>query len=455
LTWLSVFYSVLPTFTTHQPHLIISTIVENKKTVQSWAMFDWANSVYALVISTAVFPPYFAEVTDTNLQIFGMNVTNTALYSFIVSAAYLIMAVMMPLLSGIADYGDKKNLFLKIFTILGGISCISMFFFIDTSTVMIGSIGFLLATIGFGGGIVFYNAYLPQITTPDRYDVVSAKGFAYGYIGSVICLIGILVIVLKPELFGIVDSTLPVRLGFVIVGVWWIGFGLFSIKRLPSDTPGKIPKGMMKKGLGELKDAFNYVKSSANTKKFLTGYFFYIAGVNTVIYLATVFGSVELKLETKELIYTVLIIQLVAIGGAYLFAYVSKLKGNRFGLVAMIFIWIAICICAYFTTGKFYFYVVAGFVGLVVGGIQSLSRSSYTKLLSDDVDEVTSYFSFYDMLTKLAVVAGTLAFGIVDNITGNLRYSVLTIALFFIVSLFFIRKVGFGESKVEPQLEMG
>ncbi len=410
-------------------------------------MFDWANSVYALVISTAVFPPYFTEVTDTNLQIFGVNVTNTALYSFIVAAAYLIMAVMMPLLSGIADYGDKKNLFLKIFTILGGISCVSMFFFIDTSTILIGSIGFLLATIGFGGGLVFYNAYLPEITTPDRYDVVSAKGFAYGYIGSVICLIGILVIVMKPELFGIVNATLPVRLGFVIVGVWWIGFGLFSIGRLPADTPGKIPKGILKKGFNELKEAYTYVKSNDNTKRFLRGYFFYIAGVNTVIYLATVFGKEELGLATSELIMTVLIIQLVAIGGAYFFAYVAKLKGNRYGLISMIFIWIAICFAAYFTSGKLYFYVIAGCVGLVVGGIQSLSRSSYAKLLTDDVEEVTSYFSFYDMLMKLAVVAGTFAFGIVDSITGNLRYSVLTIALFFIVSLFFIRKVGFGEQE--------
>jgi len=358
-----------------KPQQPINQIIESKRTVNSWAMFDWANSVYALVISTAVFPPYFTEVTDSNLDFLGMNVTNTALYSFIVSAAYLIMAFMMPLLSGIADFGDKKGLFLKIFTIVGGLSCMSMYFFDSTSTVLIGSAGFLLATIGFGGGIVFYNAYLPQITTPDRYDVVSARGF----------------------------------------------------------------------GVQELKDAFNYVKSKANTKKFLTGYFFYIAGVNTVIYLATVFGKEELGLETSELIFTVLIIQLVAIGGAYLFAYLSKLRGNRFGLMSMLLIWVAICIAAYFTVGKLYFYCIAAFVGLVVGGIQSLSRSSYTKLLSDEVDEVTSFFSFYDVLTKFAVVAGTLTFGIVDSITGNLRYSVLTIAMFFIVSLFFIRKVTFGE----------
>ena len=428
-----------------KPQQPINQIIESKRTVNSWAMFDWANSVYALVISTAVFPPYFTEVTDSNLDFLGMNVTNTALYSFIVSAAYLIMAFMMPLLSGIADFGDKKGLFLKIFTIVGGLSCMSMYFFDSTSTVLIGSAGFLLATIGFGGGIVFYNAYLPQITTPDRYDVVSARGFAYGYIGSVICLIAILVIVLKPDWFGITSSTLPVRLGFVIVGVWWIGFGLLSISRLPQDTLGKIPNGMLKKGVQELKDAFNYVKSKANTKKFLTGYFFYIAGVNTVIYLATVFGKEELGLETSELIFTVLIIQLVAIGGAYLFAYLSKLRGNRFGLMSMLLIWVAICIAAYFTVGKLYFYCIAAFVGLVVGGIQSLSRSSYTKLLSDEVDEVTSFFSFYDVLTKFAVVAGTLTFGIVDSITGNLRYSVLTIAMFFIVSLFFIRKVTFGE----------
>ncbi len=421
-----------------------SGVVEDKRTIKSWAMFDWANSVYALVISTAVFPPYFERVTAEQIPIIGdWSITNTSLYTFIVSAAYLILAFLMPLLSGMADYGDKKQFFLKIFTILGGMSCISMFFFIDTDTVWIGSIGFLLATIGFGGGIVFYNAYLPQITTPDRYDEVSAKGFAYGYIGSVICLIGILVIVLKPDWFGITSSTLPVRLGFVIVGLWWIGFGMRSILRMPPDSLTKIPAGMVKKGLKELNVAFKYVKSRVVTRRFLISYFFYIAGVNTVIYLATVFGKKELLMETHELIITVLIIQLVAMLGAYFFAYISKIRGNKVGLIAMVVIWIGICFAAYFVYGKTNFYILAAFVGLVVGGIQSLSRSSYTKLLTDDIDEVTSFFSFYDVLTKLAVVAGTFSFGLVDNLTGNLRYSVLTIAAFFIVALIFLFGVKF------------
>lgn len=417
----------------------------NKKTIRSWAMFDWANSVYFLVISTAVFPPYFTSVTDDNLSIFGMTFTNSALYSFIVSAAYLILAFLMPLLSGIADYGNKKMFFLKIFTIAGGLACISMFFFFNTDTVLIGCIGFLVATLGAAGGLVFYNAYLPQITDQDNYDFVSAKGYTYGYVGSIICLIMILFLVLKPEVFGITSTTLPVRIGFVIVGLWWIGFAQFSFKHLPGDSAKKLSKGLLKKGLGELSKAFQYVKGNKNIRRFLISYFFYIAGVNTVIYLATVFGEVELNLTTTQLIITVLIIQIVAIGGAYFFAWLSKVKGNKLSLMTMLVIWICLCIAAYFTTGKMYFYVLSGFVGMVIGGIQSLSRSSYSKMLNEDMDEVTSFYSFYDFLTKIAVVAGTFTFGLVDFLTGNLRYSVLSIGLFFVVAIIIMVGVSFDD----------
>lgn len=407
-------------------------------------MFDWANSVYALVISTAVFPPYFAAQTDEFVQLFGMSIKSTALYSFTVSAAYLFMAILIPFLSGMADYGNKKLFFLRIFTLLGGLSCISMFFFNGNDTVVIGCTSFALATIGFGGGIVFYNAFLPQIATPDRHDMVSAKGYTYGYIGSVICLIIILAMVMKPDMFGMsADSTLPVRLGFIIVGIWWIVFAEVAFRNLPSDTPGRLPQGIVSKGISELKIAFDYVRGKENIRKFLISYFFYIAGVNTVIYTATIFGNEELKMETSELVVTVLIIQLVAICGAYLFAALSKYRGNKFAIMTMLFIWIGLCIGGYYCQSKMYFYCLSGGVGLVIGGIQSLSRSSYSKMLTDELDEVASFFSFYDVLTKVAVVSGTLIYGLVDAITGNLRYSVLSIAVFFIVAMLLMINIRF------------
>ncbi len=445
--WVTLYY--LPTLVVMEHLMIVEK--NNKKTIRSWAMFDWANSVYFLVISTAVFPPYFTRYTDDTLSIFGVSFTNSAFYSFIVSAAYLILALLMPLLSGMADYGNKKMYFLKIFTIGGGLACMMMYFFVDTASVWIGSIAFLVATLGAAGGLVFYNAYLPQITDEEQYDFVSAKGYTYGYVGSVICLMMILVLVLKPELFGITSETLPMRIGFVIVGLWWIGFAQLAFRNLPPDATGKLPKGLVKKGIGQLRNAYAYVKSNRNIGRFLLSYFFYIAGVNTVIYCATIFGEVELNLKTSELIITVLIIQIVAIAGAYLFAWVSKLRGNKFSLMAMLIIWIVLCGAAYYTTGKLYFYTLSAFVGMVIGGIQSLSRSSYSKMLDEDLGEVTSFYSFYDFLTKIAVVAGTFIYGLVDFITGNLRYSILSIGLFFVIAIVIMLGVSF-EKKEKPYL---
>jgi UMF1 family MFS transporter len=377
-----------------------------------------------------------------------MQITNEALYSFAVSFSYIIIALMSPLLSGIADYTGRKMFFMKAFTIIGSLSCIALFWFKDASMIWLGTAGFILATIGFAGGLVFYNAYLPQIVTEDRYDRVSAKGYAYGYIGSVILLIAILVMVLQPQWFGIVNENLPHRIGFVLVGVWWLGFAQYTFKHLPKDSIEKIQPGTLRKGYSEVKNVFHKVLKNQEIKKFLTAFFLYSAGVQTVIYLATIFAKVELGFETDELIITVLLIQLVGIAGAYLFAYVSEKKGNKIGLVIQLVIWIIICITAYFTTGKTLFYALAATVGMVMGGIQSLSRSSYSKLIENKVEDLTSYFSFYDVLYKVSIVAGTFIFGLVQNLTNNMRYSVLSLAIFFVLGLIVVSTVDFNKKEV-------
>ena len=344
-----------------------------------------------------------------------------------------------------ADYGGRKKFFLKMFTLIGSLSCIMLYFFKGEPELWLGTSAFILATIGFAGGIVFYNAYLPMIVTEDRYDRVSARGFAMGYLGSVILLIVILLMIQKPEWFGITDPQLPARIGFLMVGLWWLGFAQITFKYLPKDIRTKSEENLFVKGFQEIKMVFGKLKFQPSLRRFLLAFFFYSAGVQTVIYLATVFAEVELSFESSELILLVLILQLVGIGGAYFFAYVSKITSNKISLSIMLIIWLIICVGAFFTTGKLMFYVLAGMVGMVMGGIQSLSRSTYSKMLLDKEKDTTSYFSFYDVLYKVAIVAGTFLFGFVDNITGNMRYSILVLAVFFVLGLIILNTIKSSE----------
>ena len=270
---------------------------------------------------------------------------------------------------------------------------------------------------------------------------MSAKGYSYGYIGSVLLLIVCLIMIQKPEWFHITNPTLPSRISFVLVGLWWIGFSQITFNRLPADKPIPHPGKLFAKGWNELMVVWQIIKLDKNIKRFLASYFFYIAGVHTVIYLATLFADRELGFKDSELILTILLLQLVAVPGALFFAFVSRRKGNKFSLLVQLVIWMTICVGAYATTEKWHFFSIAGLVGLVLGGIQALSRSTYAKLLEDRKEDPTSFFSFLDVLSKIAIVSGTFIFGLVNSITGNMRYSVLTLALFFIIGFFILTTV--------------
>ncbi|MEM0994575.1 MAG: MFS transporter [Bacteroidota bacterium] len=436
--------------TTHQ--------LNDKRIINAWAFFDWANSAYALTIAVAIFPAYYTAVTLDEVAVFNKSISNTALYAFAISASYLILALFSPLLSGIADYTGRKMTFMRFFTVLGGLACIGLAFFegmdealpataaSNEAQITIGIVCFILATMGFAGSLVFYNAYLPEIASEDQYDRVSAKGFAYGYIGSISLLIMNLVIILKPDWFGIEDESWGPRISFIMVGLWWMGFAIIPFKRLPKEERNKGQKGLMKKGWGELKKVWQQVKVEANIKSFLIAFFCYSAGVQTVLFLAATFAEKELDFQTTELILVVLILQVVAIFGAYLFARVSSKKGNILSLIIMLFIWIAICVAAYFVTVSWQFYAIASAVGLVMGGVQSLSRSTYSKLLPADTTDTTSFFSFYDILEKIAIVSGTFIFGLTDQLFG-MRNSVLALVVFFVIGLIVLRKV-----KIEKQV---
>jgi MFS transporter, UMF1 family len=409
----------------------------NPKVTKAWAFYDWANSVFSLTITTAVFPIYFEEVTGGEggiVSFLSMRFENTALFSYSLSGAFLLVALINPLLSGIADVGGFKKRFMQFFTFLGALSCIGLYWF-TKDTLSIGIVFFMMATVGYAGSLVFYNSYLPEIATPDKFDRLSARGYAMGYIGCVILLVFNLIMIKYPTFFGLENSSIAARVSFATVGIWWAGFALYPFWLLPKDKRMKIKANMLLKGYHEVNKVYKQLKESKVTKRFLFSFFFYSMGVQTVMYLAALFGKVELSMTADKLIVTILIIQIVAIGGAYMFARISELKGTLFSLIILVIIWIGICIGAYYTKTDNGFYILAFLVGSVMGGIQSQSRSAYAGMIRGETD-TASFFSFYELTEKVAVFMGTLSFGfIIELNNGSMRYSVLALITFFIFGL--------------------
>ncbi|MFM7629194.1 MAG: MFS transporter [Algoriphagus sp.] len=431
----------------------------SKKVQGAWAMYDWANSVYSLAITSAIFPAYYDTVTSNadnsdRISFFGWKVVNTVLYSYSISFSFLIIALLAPLLSGIADASGNKLKFMKFFVYLGATSCAGLYFFTGKN-VEFGIICSILASIGFSGSIVFYNAYLPEIAKVEEFDLLSAKGFALGYIGSVILLVFNLITIQNPGWFGMPEGSFAPRFSFLVTALWWVGFAQIPFRVLPNNPYKKnLPAKFILKGYQEITQVFHLVRKSSVTKRFLVAFFFYSVGVQTVILLAASFGKKELNMEMGKLILTVLIIQLVAIGGSYLFAFISRRLGNRTSLISMIFIWIGICVAAYFVVSDNQFYALAFVVGMVMGGIQSLSRSTFAKLIPAQTTDHASFFSFYDLTEKIAVVLGTFSYGIIEHFTGSMRNSALFLGVFFVLGIIFLSRLSLPkqEPKSTPSL---
>ncbi|GAA4090145.1 MFS transporter [Mucilaginibacter panaciglaebae] len=429
----------------------------DKKTIRAWAMFDWANSAYNLVITSTIFPAYYVAITANKatgdrVTFFGKSFVNTALSDYALATAYLVVAVLLPILTSIADYQGNKKIFMKCFTWLGALSCSCLFFF-KLSNLEFGIISFALAAIGYTGGFVFYNSYLPEIATVDMQDKVSAKGFTYGYIGSVILQIICFVFVLFPEVFGLTAGS-SAQLSFLLVGIWWIGFAYIPFTVLPKGSPNAQTHhhNLIKGGFVELANVWRQVKNMPLLKRYLPAFFFYSMGVQTIMLVAASFGAKILNLPTANLITVVLIIQLVAIAGANLMSRLSEKYGNVLILAVVVLVWILACVGAYFTTTATQFYMLAGVVGLIMGGIQSLSRSTYSKYLPQDISDTASFFSFYDVTEKLAIVGGMFSFGFIEELTGNMRNSALMLCIFFIIGLILLITLYKEERKIQKKV---
>ncbi|MBU0486442.1 MAG: MFS transporter [Bacteroidetes bacterium] len=416
-----------------------SEIRGNRKIIRGWIMYDWANSVYQLTIASAIFPVYFQQVTsfnaDRTISFFGLEVINSVAYSWAIALAYFVVALLSPIMSAIADFTGRRKMFMRAFTLIGAVSSASLFFF-DQNHIEVGLIAFFLGTLGYTGGLVFYNSFLPVIAAPEQQDSVSARGYSMGYLGGVILLVMNLVLLLFPKFFGITDPLLPAKISFLTVGLWWFGFSMITFSVLPKYTFGenRLKSGVISGAYRELRTVFREIRKHPDLFVYLGGFFFMVMGVITVMFMAATYGEKALHIPTETLISTILLIQLLGMAGAYLTAWISKKIGNILILSLYVPCWVGATVLAYFITDATGFMVVAVIVGLLMGGTQALLRSGFSRMLPETHDH-TSYFSFYDVLEKLATVGGMFFFGLAEAITGDMHTSVLMVVICFVLAM--------------------
>ncbi|WP_136480865.1 MFS transporter [Cognatitamlana onchidii] len=454
----------------------------SKKLLNAWAFYDWANSVYTLTIASSIFPIFYSALFISEIKTvsaFGFEFKSTALITFVTAFTFLVVALTSPILSGIADYVGNKKAFMKFFCYLGSLGCIGLYWF-NLEHIHVSLLFYFMGLIGYWGSLVFYNSYLPDIAFEEQQDRISAKGFAWGYIGSVLLLILNLAMVMKPEWFGFeisiseallnsgnesaVNQALEaaknnasikaMRVSFVTVGVWWALFSQYSFYYLPKgvSSGNKVTRAIIFNGIRELKQVWVQLKSNLRLKRYLYAFFVFSMAVQTIMLVAVYFGEEEINWggdseKTVGLIGSILIIQLIAVLGAYLTSLASEKFGNIKTLIGINMIWMATCFYAYFMFTPTQFYIAAGVVGFVMGGIQSLARSTYSKFLPE-TEDTTSYFSFYDVAEKVGIVIGMVIFASIDQITGTMRNAILFLFIFFLLGIVMLLRVPKGSAEV-------
>ena len=420
----------------------------SKKLIGAWTLYDWANSVYSLVISTAIFPIYYSEYIFANTDsiiLFNIDLNKDTIISLVSATSFMIVAFLSPFLSGIADYLGNKKTFMKFFVFLGSFSCIGLYWF-ELETIQFGLLLYVLALIGLWGSLVFYNSYLPDITYPDQTNMVSAKGFTMGYIGSVILLIINLIMITYYEQLNLSSEVQAMKYSFVLVGLWWLLFSQYSFYHLPKGNKGvKLPKNVIWNGFRELKGVYKIIRSSKQFTRFLTAFFVFSFSLQTVLFIASYFGVTEIEWsssaeQTTGLIISIILIQIIAIFGAILFTKAAEKFGNIIVLTIAIASWSLVCGYAYFINTPNEFYLIAGFVGLLMGGTQTIARATYSLFIPESKD-TTSFFSFYDVTEKIGIVIGMILYAVAAQITGNVRFSVLIFMFFFLLGAILLLRV--------------
>ena len=414
---------------------------ENKRAVWSWAFYDWANSAYSTTVMAGFFPlffkEYWADPHNPSQSTFYLGMAN--------SIASMVVAALAPLLGSVADQGSAKKKFLTFFAFLGVIMTGGLWMVAQGNWQM-AVLFYVIATIGFSSGIVFYDALLPGLASEERVDAVSSLGFGIGYLGGGLLFLVNVFMYLKPEIFGIPDGATAIKLSFLSVAVWWAVFTIPLILFVPEPKNYENIdfNNAIRMGWVQLVQTFKEIRNMKVVGTFLLAYWFYIDGVDTIIRMAVDYGM-SLNFPGESLIIALLIVQFVAFPAALIYGWLASKIGAKTGIMVGIIAYSFITLLGYFMTEAWHFYVLAILIGLFMGGIQALSRSLYTRIIPPD--KSAEFFGFYNMLGKFAAIIGPALMGTIALVTGSARLSILSILLLFILGAFFLNKVDIKEGK--------
>ena len=414
---------------------------ENKRAVWSWAFYDWANSAYSTTVMAGFFPlffkEYWADPHNPSQSTFYLGMAN--------SIASMVVAALAPLLGSVADQGSAKKKFLTFFAFLGVIMTGGLWMVAQGNWQM-AVLFYVIATIGFASGNVFYDALLPGLASEERVDAVSSLGFGLGYLGGGLLFLVNVFMYLKPEIFGIPDGATAIKLSFLSVAVWWAVFTIPLILFVPEPKNYETIdfNNAIRMGWVQLVQTFKEIRNMKVVGTFLLAYWFYIDGVDTIIKMAVDYGM-SLNFPGESLIIALLIVQFVAFPAALIYGWLASKIGAKTGIMVGITAYSFITLLGYFMTEAWHFYILAILIGLFMGGIQALSRSLYTRIIPPD--KSAEFFGFYNMLGKFAAIIGPALMGTIALVTGSARLSILSILLLFILGAFFLNKVDVKEGK--------
>ncbi len=426
-------------------------ILNDKREIFGWTMYDWANSAFSTTVVTTFLGPYLTSLADDmgGVNILGFIVQPAAFFPACVSISVLLQVVFLPLLGAIADFSHLKKRMMLLFAYVGAASTLALFL-VRGELVVLGGLFFIIANLSFGAAIVFYNAFLPEITTPDRRDSVSSRGFAYGYLGGGLLLLANLILLRLME-----DTGLAVRLSLASAGIWWLGFTyLFPQRLLRQRRPAReLPPGesYLSQSLKQLRSTlFELVREHPMALRYLIAYLIYNDGIQTVIVVSTQFASEELGAAEDTLVLLVLVIQFVAFGGAFAFNYLAGRIGCKQAVMTSLVIWSLIVIAAFALLYEIWqLWILGVAVALVLGGSQALSRSLFSRMIPKGRE--AEYFGLYEISERGTSWIGPFVFALAVQLTGTQRVAIVSLIIFFVLGLFLLNRVDVRQAMEEAK----
>ncbi len=421
----------------------------HQRIVNAWCMYDWANSAFATTVMAAFLPPYFSNVAAAHLPKYRAS----SIWGYAVALSMLFTALLGPILGAIADHtGTKKRFILTFLSV--AVLFTGLLFFIREGDWQAAAIFYVLASIGNAGANIFYDSLLPHVARPHEIDQVSIKGFALGYLGGGLLLVVNLLWYIKPDWFGFPNGNVAVRASFLSVAIWWIVFSIPLFRRVPEPPPSLEDRTInpVRAGFRRLKRTFREIRRYEQLFKFLIAFWLYADGIGTIIKMATIYGA-EIGIGMSDMVAALLLTQVIGVPMTLLFGNLAERMGTKQAIYIALGVYILISIGGYFMYAPWHFWLLAAMVGTVQGGSQALSRSLFGAMAPKT--RSAELFSFYDISSKFAGIAGPLLFGLVASVAETSRLAIVSLVVFFIAGLLLLMRVDVEEGKAVARAENG